>query len=102
MYRKTKKAIARRKWRPHPDEPLKSERSERWQPPLLRRRVTIEDFDGPEPQTHVIELYRTPRIDSYRAVVNGKEWHQHIGWSRILDGLRRALPRLASPRHFEE
>lgn len=43
-----------------------------------------------------------PRIDSYRAVIDGREWKASVGWSRVLDGLRRALPRLASPRHFGE
>ena len=55
----------------------------------------------PEPVTHVIELHRTTRIDSYRATVDGRDWRPRIGWSRVLDGLRRALPRLASPRHYE-
>jgi len=70
-----------------------------WEPPDLRRRITIEDFDGTQPKVHVIELHRTPRIDSYRAVVDGTEWKARIGWARVLDGLRKALPRLASPRH---
>lgn len=96
MYRRTNKYQAR-----HPRRELAPEdqRRAQWQPPLLRRRVIIEDFDGVEPCTHTIELFRTRRIDSYRAVVDGQEWHPRIGWSRVLDGLRRALPRLLSPRH---
>lgn len=97
MYRRTKKSIIRRRWKPE-ELPESEQRQAHWQPPVLRRRIVIEDFDGPESQTHVIELFRTPRIDSYRAVVNGKEWNPRIGWSRVLDGLRRALPRLASSR----
>ena len=41
------------------------------------------------------------RIDSYRATVDGRDWKPRIGWSRVLDGLRKALPRLASIRKME-
>lgn len=100
MYKRTKKARIRAKWRPRPVVAAEDQRPAIWQPPALRRRITIEDFDGVEPTTHVIELHRTNRIDSYRAVVNGRPWRDRIGWSRVLDGLRRALPRLSSPRHY--
>lgn len=99
MCRRTRKYAARRKWHPRPEVAPQDQRPPQWHPPLLRRRVTIEDFDGAEPVTHVIELYRTSRIDSYRAVIDGREWHARIGWSRVLDGLRRAMPRLSSPRN---
>lgn len=102
MYRHTRKYAARRQWRPRPEVSPEDQRPSAWKPPALRRRLTIEDFDGAEPRTHVIELFRTPRIDSYRAVIDGREWKPRVGWSRMLDGLRRAMPRLASPRHFEE
>ena len=102
MYRRTRKAKARAQWRPRPAAPESEQRPPMWQPPPLRRRITIEDFDGPEPVTHVIELHRTTRIDSYRATVDGRDWKPRIGWSRVLDGLRRALPRLTSPRHYTE
>ena len=102
MYRRTRKAKARAQWRPRPAVPESEQRPPMWQPPPLRRRITIEDFDGPEPVTHVIELHRTTRIDSYRATVDGRDWQPRIGWSRVLDGLRWALPRLTSPRHYTE
>lgn len=51
-----------------------------WQPPELRRRITIEDFDGAEPVSHVVEMHRTPRIDSYRVVLDGEEIGSRIGW----------------------
>ena len=97
MYRRTRKYQARRA-RHRSELAPEEQRSPMWQPPLLRRRITIEDFDGPEPCTHTIELYRTSRIDSYRAVVDGNEWKAHVGWSRVLDGLRRSMPRLLSAR----
>ena len=99
MYRRTRKAKARAQWRPRPAVPESEQRPPIWQPPPLRRRITIEDFDGPEPSTHIIELHRTTRIDTYRAVVDGRAWKARIGWSRVLDGLRKSLPRLASQRH---
>ena len=67
MYRRTKKYAARRQWRPRQEIPDDDQRPPRWQPPDLRRRITIEDFDGAEPMTHVIELHKTTRIDTYRA-----------------------------------
>lgn len=98
MYRRTRKYQARRE-RHRPELAPEEQRPATWQPPHLRRRITIEDFDGPEPSTHTIELFRTRRIDSYRAVIDGAEWKASVGWSRVLDGVRRALPRLLSPRH---
>lgn len=101
MYRRTHKAIERRHWRPRPEVPVEEQRPAQWRPPELRRRITIEDFDGPELRVHTIELHRTTRIDSYRAMVDGKPWQARIGWSRVLDGLRKALPRIASQRNME-
>lgn len=101
MYRRTAKYAQRRKWHPRPEVAPENQRAPQWRPPELRRRITIEDFDGADPRVHVIELHRTPRIDCYRAVVDGAEWHARIGWSRVLDGLRRALPRLASARGID-
>lgn len=101
MYRRTRQYAKHRQRRDRPDVPLAAQRPPVWRPPDLRRRITIEDFDGPEPAVHVIELHRTRRIDCYRAVVDGREWRERIGWSRVLDGLRRALPRLASDRSLE-
>ena len=68
--------------------------------PSLRRRIEIVDYDFGE-RRHVIELYRTNRIDSYRVVADGVEWKARCGWSAVLAGIRRALPRLASPMRFE-
>jgi hypothetical protein len=98
MYRRTRKYQARRDRR-RPDVALEDQRPPAWQPPLLRRRITIEDFDGAEPRTHTIELFRTRRIDSYRVVFDGAQFEERAGWSRVLDLTRRALPRLLSTRH---
>lgn len=63
--------------------------------PDLRRRIVIEDFDFGH-RVHVLELHRTSRIDCYRVVADGKEWKRRMGWSKILAGLRKALPRLSA------
>lgn len=63
--------------------------------PELRRRIVIEDFDFGH-RVHVLELHRTSRIDCYRVVADGREWKRRMGWSKILTGLRKALPRLSA------
>ena len=63
--------------------------------PDLRRRIVIEDFDFGH-KVHVLELYRTNRRDCYRVVADGVEWKDRIGWSRILAGLRLAMPRVGA------
>ncbi len=68
-------------------------RSPALQPPNLRRRITIEDFDFGH-VTHTVELYRTNRIDCYRAVADGKPWRERIGWSNVLTALRKSLVRI--------
>lgn len=64
--------------------------------PELRRLIEITDFDTGTPITHRVELYRSNRIDCYNVVINGNLWKRRIGWSKILEGLRKALPRLRS------
>lgn len=102
MYRKTKQAHAIYRRSRRAAIPIEDQRPDRWRPPELRRRITIEDFDGLTMKVHVIEMHRTNRIDSYNVIANGKPWDGHLGWSKVLDRIRRVLPRLASPRHFEE
>lgn len=62
--------------------------------PDLRRVIEITDYDLGTPTTHVIELYRSDRIDCYNVKIDGKPWQVRIGWSRILEGLRKAMPRI--------
>lgn len=64
--------------------------------PDLRMRITVERFDFAG-ERHVIELHRTRRVDVYRATVDGQAWIT-AGLSAVLAGLRKALPRVASPR----
>jgi hypothetical protein len=63
--------------------------------PDLRRRIVIESFDFGH-EVHVMELHRTNRVDCFRVVVDGKPWKARIGWSKILEGLRKSLPRVGA------
>lgn len=97
-YRKTKRSIetlarmkagkdAARMERPAPDYPPTL--------PELRRSIVIEDFDFGH-SVHVLELHRTNRVDCYRVVADGVEWKRRAGWSKILAGLRKSMPRVSA------
>lgn len=97
MYRVTKKRreeLARMRERkaekrlagPMPERPLGL--------PDLRRRLIVESFDFGH-ESHVLEFYRTNRVDCFRVVVDGVEWKKRIGWSKALEGLRKSLPRVS-------
>ena len=61
--------------------------------PVLRRLIKITAYDTGTPLTHRIELYRSNRIDCYNVWINGALWKERIGWSKVLEDLRKALPR---------
>ncbi|MBZ0104016.1 MAG: hypothetical protein K8H84_00145 [Sulfuricella denitrificans] len=63
--------------------------------PELRRRIIIQDFDFGE-RIHTLDLYRTNRVDCYRVVADGVPWKKRMGWSRILAGLRKSMPRVSA------
>ena len=63
--------------------------------PELRRQIIIRDFDFGE-NIHTLDLYRTDRVDCYRVVADGVEWKERIGWSKILAGLRKSMPRVGA------
>ena len=64
--------------------------------PALRRTIIIIDHDFGTVE-HRIDLYRTRRIDCYRAVADGVEWKRRVGWSRVLARLRLKFPRVRAP-----
>lgn len=64
--------------------------------PVVRMRITVERFDF-EPERHVFELHRTRRVDQYAVSIDGKPW-KVAGLSAVLEGLRKATPRVMSPR----
>lgn len=70
----------------------------RWEPPELRRRLIVEDYDSGKLARTVIDMHATTRIDCYRITVNGIAQEGRPGWTRVLDMLRRAMPRKCSPR----
>lgn len=100
MYRRTRKYDAQRleamrlgkdrarMERPAPDYPATL--------PDLRMRITVERLDFGH-ETHVFELRRTNRVDVYAVLIDGKPW-KRAGLSAVLEGLRKACPRVASPR----
>jgi len=66
-----------------------------WQPPEIRRVITITDYDfGPRKVT--MELRRSDRIDCYDCYIAGKLWKPRIGWSRVQEWVRKAFPRVLS------
>jgi len=73
--------------RPAPDYPAAL--------PELRRQIIIRDFDFGE-KIHTLDLYQTDRVDCYRVFADGVEWKERIGWSKILAGLRKSMPRVGS------
>ena len=43
-----------------------------------------------------MDLYKTNRVDCYRAVVNGMVWKERVGWTQVLNGLRKSFVRVGS------
>ena len=64
--------------------------------PELRMRITVERLDFGR-ECHVIELHRTRRVDVYAVTIDGHPW-RCAGLSAVLAGIRKACPRVASPR----
>jgi hypothetical protein len=64
--------------------------------PDLRMRITVEILDF-EPTKQVLEFHKTERVDVYRITVNGKHWKK-CGLTVALEGIRKARPRVLSPR----
>lgn len=100
-YRLTKKAAAQRQrllaMRADRDRARLAAPAPDYPPTLpdLRRRIVIEDFDLGH-KVHVLELHRTNRVDCYRVVADGVGWKKRAGWSKILAGLRKSMPRVGA------
>ncbi len=63
--------------------------------PYLRRVLIVIDYDFGR-KVHCMKLYRTNRVDCYRVEADGKHWKDRIGWSGVLAGLRKSLPRVGA------
>lgn len=61
--------------------------------PHLRRKLIIEDYDFGIVR-HEINLYRTNRIDCYDMEVDGRPYVRHIGWSSVLEIIRKQFLRV--------
>lgn len=61
--------------------------------PHLRRRLIIEDYDFGVVR-HDVNLYRTNRIDCYDMEVDGWPYARHIGWSSVLEIIRKQFLRV--------
>jgi len=99
MYRKTTKVIAKLEAMRNAKERKRLTGSAPDYPPILpdlRRTIIVIDYDSGVPVHHQIDLHRTGRIDQYRAVVDGVEWKNRIGFSGVLAGIRKSMPRLTS------
>lgn len=97
MYRKTNKYMAVCAKMREAKERLRMEPEAPDYPgdlPEIRRRIIVEGYDSGEVIRHEFVLYRSDRIDCYRVEVDGVEWKKRAGWSQILAGLRKALPRM--------
>lgn len=47
-------------------------------------------------ETHTFLLFIHPRrVDQFRCTIDGKPWLPKAGWSRVLAGLRKAVPRFS-------
>ena len=63
--------------------------------PELRRRIVITDYDFGE-VVHQIDLYKTNRVDCYKAIADGKTWRERIGWTKVLEGVRKSFVRVGA------
>ena len=102
MYRQTKRAkqqreraaaMGRKSQQVQAEKRLSNDPCSIWEPPKIRRVITITDYDIEE-VTHTMELRRSNRIDCYDCYINGELWKSKIGWSRVLEWVRKAFPRI--------
>lgn len=61
--------------------------------PEMRRLIIIIDYDFGK-TVHILKLMKTNRIDLFKVFCDGKLWKNGIGFSRILQGIRKSLPRV--------
>ena len=96
MYRRTSKYQAQRRLGPIGGRTPRDPEDEPKPLPELRMRITVERFDFHD-ERHVFELKRTRRVDVFEVLVDGQPWKRG-GRSRVMEGLRKASPRVMSPR----
>jgi hypothetical protein len=58
------------------------------------REIVYRDLLSGE--THIFLLFIHPRrVDQFVCLIDGKPWLAQAGWSRVLAGLRKAVPRFS-------
>lgn len=67
-----------------------------FEPPEIRRRIIVEDYDLGETVRHEFVLYRSDRIDCYLVEVDNQIIHGRKGWSKVLEMVRQAFIRMSS------
>lgn len=65
-----------------------------YEPPNIRRRVVIEDYDFGRTVRHEFVLLKSDRIDCYRVAVDGKLLRHRMGWAKVLELARKAFVRV--------
>lgn len=70
-----------------------------YEPPEIRRRIIVEDYDYDRIVRHEFVLLKSDRIDCYRVAIDGQMLPDRIGWSRVLGLVRKAFLR-ATTRVF--
>lgn len=63
--------------------------------PELRRQIIVRDFDFGTVE-HTINLFKENRIDTYRMEVDNRLYAIHIGWSKVLEIIRKQFLRVHS------
>ena len=65
-----------------------------YDPPDIRRRVIVEDYEFDRVVRHEFILLKSDRIDCYQLAVDGKLLQGRFGWSSILKMIRKAFLRI--------
>lgn len=65
-----------------------------YEPPEIRRRIIVEDYDFGRVVRHELVLFRSDRIDCYRVAVDGKLLPGRKGWAKALELVRKAFVRV--------
>jgi len=97
MYRKTAKSLKYENMRAAKERKRQAGPAPDYPPdvPDLRKIIIVIDFDFGK-KVNIMRLFRTGRIDQYRAEANGKLWKNRIGLSGILAGIRKSMPPVRS------
>lgn len=65
-----------------------------YEPPDIRRRLIIIDYDFGREVRHEFVLLKSDRIDCFRVAVDGKLLKSRMGWAKVLEMARKAFVRV--------